>query len=81
MFGETEQQIEIRSTWIETSIHKAETFIYNLQLQKAIDSIRITMQNSEFQRCSEKQKFNAYAVLLDAYRLALDYKMYDCITD
>lgn len=79
--GETEDQIAVRSGWVENERRKAQTYIKSLQLQKAVDSSRAAISNSEFAKCTNEQKLSIYAILHEAYRLARDYDIYDKITE
>lgn len=44
---ETADQIAVRSGWVENERRKAQTYINSLQLQKAVDSSRAAISNSE----------------------------------
>lgn len=78
---ETPDQVAIRDSWIEHERRKGQTYVDGLQLQKAIDVTRKTIENTEFQKCTVEQKYNIYAVLLEAYRLARDFEIYDQISE
>ena len=77
---ETADQIAVRSGWVENERRKAQTYINSLQLQKAVDSSRAAISNSEFVKCTNEQKLSIYGVLREAYRLARDYDTYDKIS-
>lgn len=78
---ESEDQKAIRTTWIEDERNKARVFLDDIQLQKAIDECRKTISNNEFDKCTTKQKYAVYAVLLSAYRLAREFEIYDEIQE
>ena len=78
---DTPDQVAIRDSWIENERRKGQTYVDGLQLQKAIDVTRRTIENTEFQKCTIKQKYKIYAVLLEAYRLARDFEIYDQINE
>ena len=78
---ETPDQMIIRDSWIENERRKGQTYVDGLQLQKAIDVTRKAIENSEFQKCTIEQRYKIYAVLLEAYRLARDFEVYDRISD
>lgn len=67
--------------WIENECCKAQTYIDNLQLKKAIDKTRATIENKEFSKCSNEQKYSIYSLLLMAYRLSREYDVYDAIVN
>lgn len=52
-----------------------------MQLLKAVESTRLTIDNSEFSKCSDEQKISIYGVLHEAYRLARDFDIYDQISE
>lgn len=78
---ETEDEKAVRSGWVENERRKAQTYINALQLQKAVDSSRAAISNSEFAKCTNEQKVSLYGVLQEAYRLARDYDIYDQISE
>lgn len=75
--SETADQLKVRASWVENERRKARTYISSLQLQKAVDVTREAIGNSEFKKCTNNQKYSIYAILLEAYRLARDYDIYD----
>lgn len=79
--GETTENTEdlriVRKSWIENERKKIQIYIDDLKLQNAIDTCKNTISNAEFNKCEEKQKFNIYHNLLEAYRLAREYDVYD----
>lgn len=78
---ETPDQAAIRDSWIEHERCKGQTYVDGLQLQKAIDVTRKTIENTEFRKCTVEQKYSIYAVLLEAYRLAREFEIYDRISE
>ncbi|MDC7286919.1 serine protease [Blautia schinkii] len=78
---DTRDQKAVRDSWMENEKNRARTYVDNLKLQKCIEVCRETISNSEFEKCTIEQKYNIYAVLLMAYRLARDYESYDCVSD
>lgn len=78
---ETEDQIAVRTGWVENEKQKAQTYINSLQLQQAVNSSRATINNSEFAKCTDEQKLSIYSILHEAYRLARDYDIYDQISE
>lgn len=83
-FEETEESSDeqiVRAGWIENERRKAHTYIDSLQLLKATETLRGAISNKEFEKCSVEQKYSLYAVLLEAYRLARDYDVYDDIVE
>lgn len=78
---ETPDQITVRNSWVENERRKAKTYIDSLQLKKSIDISRKTIGNSEFAKCTPEQKYSVYAILLEAYRLARDFDVYDDIVE
>lgn len=71
----------VRAGWIENERRKAQTYVDTLQLLKAVESTRLTIDNSEFSKCSDEQKISIYGVLHEAYRLARDFDIYDQISE
>lgn len=74
---ESPDQLMVRAGWIENERRKAQTYVDTLQLLKAVESTRLTIDNSEFSKCSDEQKISIYGVLHEAYRLARDFDIYD----
>lgn len=79
--NETVDQLKVRASWVENERRKAKIYIDCLQLQKAVDVAKEAIGNSEFEKCTNDQKYSIYAVLLEAYRLARDYDIYDNFVD
>ena len=79
--AETADQLQVRAGWIENERRKAMTYVNSLQLQKAVDSTKAAIENSEFSKCSNEQKYSIYSIYLQAYRLSRDYDIYDKIVD
>ncbi len=69
----------VRDSWIEHEKDKAKTNVKELKLIKAISTIDNVIQNAEFINCSTEQKYEIYAIKLQAYRLARDFDTYDRI--
>lgn len=80
-FAESSDQLVVRECWIENERRKGQTYVDGLQLKKAIEVTRAAISNTEFQKCSSDQKYKIYAVLLEAYRLARDFNIYDQIVE
>ena len=78
---ESPDQLMVRAGWIENERRKAQTYVDTLQLLKAVESTRLTIDNSEFSKCSDEQKISIYGVLHEAYRLARDFDIYDQISE
>ena len=78
---ETPDQVIIRDSWVENERRKGQTYVDGLQLQMAVNVIHETIKNAEFQKCTDKQKYEIYAVLLEAYRLAREFEVYDQIVE
>lgn len=76
---ETLDQLSVRNSWIESERRNSQMLIDSLQLKKAIESARRVINNSEFEKCNNEQKYGIYAVMLEAYRLAREYETYDDI--
>ena len=76
---ESVDQVVVRDTWIDEEWRKGKTYIYGLQLKKAVDVSQKAINNTEFKKCSSEQKYKIYEVLIDSYRLAMDYDMCDRI--
>lgn len=67
--------------WIEGERSRAQTYVDTIQLQQAIDACNAVLQNTEFQACDVQQKYEIYAVLREAYRLAREYDAYDRVSE
>lgn len=78
---ETQDQIDIRDSWIENERCKGQTYIDGLQLQKAILVSQRAIKNSEFQKCTDEQKYKIYTVLLSAYTLSCEYEICDQVIE
>lgn len=76
----SDEQI-VRAGWIENERRKAHTYIDSLQLLKATETLRAAISNKEFEKCSVEQKYSLYAMLLEAYRLARDFDVYDSLVE
>lgn len=79
--AESPDQLAVRECWIENERRKGQTYVDGLQLKRAIEVTRAAIVNTEFQKCSAEQKYKIYAVLLEAYRLARDFDIYDQIIE
>ena len=60
---ESPDQLMVRAGWIENERRKAQTYVDTLQLLKAVESTRLTIDNSEFSKCSDEQKISIYTRL------------------
>lgn len=79
--SESESLRVVRNSWIENERRKAQTYIDDLKLQKAIDVCQTAIGNNEFHKCTNEQKYSIYAALHEAYRFARDFDTYDRISD
>lgn len=48
-----------------------------MQLEKATEICKHTIQNSEFSECNNEQKYSIFKLLLEAYRVSCEYNLFD----